>query len=314
MKRRSWRVGSSDSGAVLQAFIRSKLNVEPTLAGRLIAQGSVYVQAKRCKSPDRVLKVEEQVMVVLSERGRSTLEPISPQRPPLPVIFEDAALLAVNKPAGLDSQPSASREGDNALDLIAARLGRRPGLVHRLDRETSGVLAFGKTSQAAGALSDQFRRGSALKRYLAVTAPSLPERGTIDLPISKDPSRPGRYRASRTANGASAATHFQRLFASDTYSLVALYPRTGRTHQLRAHLSALGAPIFGDLLYGGAAELDQQLIGRGLLHAQALQVSHPTSGKRLCIEAPVPEDIAAFFVRAGIPAPTGPWEASEVAS
>jgi 23S rRNA pseudouridine1911/1915/1917 synthase len=314
MKRRSLRVGSSESGTVLEAFVSSKLDLEATVAGRLISQGSVYIQGKRCKNRDQVLRSEEQVMVVLSERGRSTLEPVSPQSPPVPVLFEDAALLAVNKPAGLDSQPSASRGGDNALDLIAARLRRRPGRVHRLDRETSGVLVFGKTSQAAGALSDQFRRGSALKRYLAVTASLLPESGTIDLPISKDPSRIGRYRATHAANGEPAVTHFRRLFASDQYSLVALYPQTGRTHQLRAHLAALGSPILGDVLYGAPSEFDQQLIGRTLLHAQALQLAHPTSAERLCLEAPLPEDLAAFFNRSGVSAPKGPWEASQIAS
>jgi len=314
MKRRSLRVGSSDSGTGLEAFVSSKLDLEPGVAGRLIGQGSVYVQGKRCKNRDRVLRSEEQVMVVLSERGRSTLEPVSPQSPPVQVLFEDAALLAVNKPAGLDSQPSASRGGDNALDLIAARLRRRPGRVHRLDRETSGVLVFGKTSQAAGALSDQFRRGSALKRYLAVTSSRLPESGTIDLPISKDPSRVGRYRATRSANGEPAVTHFRRLFASDQYSLVVLYPQTGRTHQLRAHLAALGSPILGDVLYGGPVELDQQPIGRTLMHAQGLQHEHPTSAERLCLEAPLPEDLAVFFKRSSVSAPTGPWEASQIAS
>src|SRR5712692_347584 len=308
MKRRSLRVGSSDSGTGLEAFVSSKLDLEPGVAGRLVGQGSVYVQGKRCKNRDRVLRSEEQVMVVLSERGRSTLEPVSLQSPPVQVLFEDAALLAVNKPAGLDSQPSASRGGDNALDLIAARLR------HRLDRETSGVLVFGKTSQAAGALSDQFRRGSALKRYLAVTSSRLPESGTIDLPISKDPSRVGRYRATRSANGEPAVTHFRRLFASDQYSLVVLYPQTGRTHQLRAHLAALGSPILGDVLYGGPVELYQQPIGRTLLHAQGLQLAHPTSAERLCLEAPLPEDLAAFFNRSSVSAPTGPWEASQIAS
>ncbi len=313
MKRRSLRVGSSDSGTGLEAFVSSKLDLEPGVAGRLIGQGSVYVQGKRCKNRDRVLRSEEQVMVVLSERGRSTLEPVSRQSSPVPVLFEDAALLAVNKPAGLDSQPSASRGGDNALDLIAARLRRRPGRVHRLDRETSGVLVFGKTSQAAGALSDQFRRGSALKRYFAVTSSQLPESGTIDLPISSDPSRVGRYRATRSANGEPAVTHFHRLFASDQYSLVVLYPQTGRTHQLRAHLAALGAPILGDVMYGAPAELDHQPIGRTLLHAQGLQLAHPTSAERLCLEAPLPEDLAVFFNRSNISAPTGPWEASQIA-
>src|SRR5262249_59743655 len=157
-----------------------------------------YVDGRRSHRRDRSLKPANSVTVVLSERGRASLDPIGTP-PSIPILFEDSALLAVNKPSGLDSQPSASREGDNLLDLLAVRLRRRPGVVHRLDRETSGVLVFGKTSQATGALSDQFRRGSVRKRYLAATGPGLAESGTIDLPISKDPTRIRRYPPTHSA-------------------------------------------------------------------------------------------------------------------
>jgi len=305
MKRRILEVSESDQGATLEEFIASKLRLKQSEAAQLIEQGSVYLSGRRCHGPRRALKSADTVTVVLSERGRGSLDPSAGDPPPIPILFEDAALLAVNKPSGLDSQPSASREGDNLLDLLAVRLRRRPGVVHRLDRETSGVLVFGKTSQATGALSDQFRRGSVRKRYLAATGPGLAESGTIDLPISKDPTRIGRYRATHSANGVPSLTEFRRLFASDEYCLVALHPKTGRTHQLRAHLAALGAPILGDALYGGLRDLRGESIPRTLLHAHGLQLAHPLRFQPLYLEAPLPEDLAGFFERSGTAIPVG---------
>src|SRR5262249_23764647 len=127
------------------------------------------------------------------------------------------------------------------------------------------------------------------------TGPGLPEGGIIDLPISRDPSRPGRFRATRAANGLSAVTDFTRLFSASDFCLVALFPRTGRTHQLRAHLTAQGSPIRGDASYVGAREAGGLPALRCLLHAQALQLLHPATGKPLLLEAAPPEDLAAFF-------------------
>jgi 23S rRNA pseudouridine1911/1915/1917 synthase len=129
----------------------------------------------------------------------------------------------------------------------------------------------------------------------------------VDLPLSKDPSRPGRWRASRTANGVPALTAFRTLYAGQEYCLVELLPHTGRTHQLRAHLTALGTPILGDARYGGAARAGGLPAPRCLLHAQALELSHPRTGLPLRIESPVPEDLRRFFEQAGTRAPAGPF-------
>jgi 23S rRNA pseudouridine1911/1915/1917 synthase len=196
--------------------------------------------------------------------------------------------------------------GESLVDLVSARLGRPAGLVHRLDRETSGVTVFGKTAAATTTLAAQFREGHAHKRYLAATGPGLPSSGTVELPLSKDPSRPGRWRASRAANGVSALTDFRTLSAGEEFCLVELLPYTGRTHQLRAHLTALGAPILGDVRYGGAAQAAGLPAPRCLLHAQALELLHPHTGQPLRIEAPVPEDLRRFFTAAGVPVPEGP--------
>jgi 23S rRNA pseudouridine1911/1915/1917 synthase len=176
--------------------------------------------------------------------------------------------------------------------------------VHRLDRETSGVTVFGKTPAATTDLARQFREGAARKRYLAAVKPGLAPSGRIDLPLSKDPSRPGRYRATRAANGVPALTEYARLFESADHALVSLLPRTGRTHQLRAHLTALGCPIAGDRRYGGQEVVAGAPAGRCLLHAHALAVT--SSGAPRLFVAPLPPDLARVFEADGVRPPEGP--------
>lgn len=308
MKRHSFTVDSSQAGARLDDFLAARLGWNLSNARQLISHGSVYVGKHRCKRLDRVVRHPQTVVVVLSEGGRSSLEPSLLQLS-IPILFEDDALIAVNKPAGLNSQPTSAREGESASDWVAAYWGRDPGVVHRLDRQTSGAMIFAKTHRATAKLAQQFKDGAVGKRYLAVAGPGLPPSGKIDLAISKDPSRPGRYRASRTANGLTAVTEFTCLHQASDHCLVALYPRTGRTHQLRAHLTALGAPIAGDTRYGGPSEVGGRPVARTLLHARSLRFQHPFSGQWVHLEAELPEDIALFFLSSSTAIPTGPWGA-----
>jgi 23S rRNA pseudouridine1911/1915/1917 synthase len=254
------------------------------------------------------------LLVVLEESGQDVLEALPPPSP-LHVLYEDDVLLAVDKPAGITAQPTPGRAGDSLLDLASQRMGREVGLVHRLDRETSGVTVFGLTRKATSALAAAFREGGARKRYLAACGPRLAdagERGTIDLPLSRDPSRPGRFRATRAAHGVDARTLWVRLAAMEDHALVALFPLTGRTHQLRAHLAALHAPIGGDLRYGGQRLVAGEPAGRCLLHAQGLLLRHPTRGSPLLLESPVPTDLARVFRADGVTPPSGPWTLPEV--
>jgi len=270
--------------------------------------GAVYVAGKRSRDAKARLTAGQVVTVVLEEGGQSPLAE-APPAPELRVLYEDADVIAVDKPAGVPAQPTEGRVGGSLVDLVGAKLGRAAGLVHRLDRETSGVTVFGKTADATSALAAEFREGRARKRYVAATGPGLPPSGTVDLPLSKDPSRPGRWRATRAANGVPALTDFHTLFAGPAFCVVELLPHTGRTHQLRAHLTALGAPILGDSRYGGLPRAGGVDAARCLLHAQALELGHPRTGKVLRLEAPVPEDLMRFFAAKGIEAPAGPIRA-----
>lgn len=303
MKRRSFTVEEGDR-PTLAVFVARKLGCPEAEGQTLVNGGAVYVGGRRVQAPSVRLSAGQQVLVVLSERGKSAFSPIEAASG-VEVVYEDSFLLAVSKPAGLLAQPSAMRRGDSLFDWVRKRVGEAAGLVHRLDRETSGVVVFAKTAAASRALAEAFRRGLVRKRYLAVVSEGLPLRGEIDLPISKDPARPGRFRATRAANGKPSLTEYERLYSGTGFALVALFPRTGRTHQLRAHLAALRSPILGDRLYGGPAGAAGLAAARCLLHAQSLRVAHPVSGRELVVEARLPEDMAAYFRLAGVAEPSG---------
>jgi 23S rRNA pseudouridine1911/1915/1917 synthase len=276
MKRRSF---TAVEPCALGEVLGDELEVSADEALALIDRGAVYVDGRRARGPVD-LPAGAKVMVVLEESGEAVT--VRPPPPPVVVLYEDDQVIAVDKPPFVTAQPTPGRVGDSLVDLVSARLGFEAGLVHRLDKETSGVTVFGKTREATSRLAAAFREGRAKKEYVALTAIGLPARGTIDLPLSRDPSRPGRWRASAQANGVSALTHFETRVEGNV-AVVTLFPQTGRTHQLRAHLTSQGFPIHGDRLYGGAPG------PRCLLHARVLSVDS------LTVEAPLPADLVAVL-------------------
>jgi len=280
VKRRTFAVTSAGR---IEAALREGLDLPAAEARALVERGAVYLAGRRVKDLSTRVGPGQSVMVVLEESGQAVTAARAPA-PALVVLLETDDVLAVDKPPGITAQPTPGRSGDSLLDLASAHLGYEAGLVHRLDKETSGVTIFGKHQAATSALAAEFREGGARKEYLAVVASGVPERGSIDLPLSKDPSRPGRWRASRQANGLSALTRFERREDDGDHALVALFPETGRTHQLRAHLAALGFPIVGDRLYGGGEG------PRCLLHARRLSLE----ALGLIIDAPLPPDLARW--------------------
>lgn len=300
MKRRVFEVAPGEAGP-LAALLSARLGLEPAHADALVRHGAVYLKGRRETDPTAAAAVGDKVLVVLEESGRPVLAPVEPAAP-LHVLHRDRAVLAVDKPAGLPAQATPGGAA-GLVELVSAHLGRPAGLVHRLDRETTGVTLFGLTPESTAALAAAFRTGRAEKQYLAATGPGLPDAGTVDLPLSRDPGRPGRWQASARAHGVPAVTDFRRLGGGDGFALAALWPRTGRTHQLRAHLTSLGAPILGDVRYGGARAVGGEPVTRCLLHAHVLRLPHPETGAVLTVVAPVPDDLARFFVRAGVPVP-----------
>jgi tRNA pseudouridine32 synthase/23S rRNA pseudouridine746 synthase len=223
------------------------------------------------------------------------------------VIYEDETVLALNKPAGLSSQGGRApgHTLDELLWAFAKASGNRPRLIHRLDRDTSGVILTARTKPAAGFLGKAMmaRRGFD-KTYLALVAPGPPQprQGRIDTPLRREEVGYEAYMrpcAADHPDAQEALTTYRTLAAGEGAALVELKPRTGRMHQLRVHLASVGRPILGDSRYGGALMLAASPVPRLMLHAVALTFPHP-EGRTCRIEAPPPEDFTGVAARAGI--------------
>lgn len=223
------------------------------------------------------------------------------------VIFEDGALLALNKPAGLSVQGGRGQVTtlDDMLVAFARSNGKRPHLVHRLDRDTSGVILAAKTKPAAGSLGKQIMARRVKKTYLALAAPGAPEprAGIIEAPMRRvEQGREAYMRVCEAEHpdAEAAATRYRTLAEAPGVALMEMSPVTGRMHQIRVHLAHLGRPILGDARYGGALMLGGAPVPRLMLHAAALEFRHPDSGKMLRLTADPPQDFAILCERAGL--------------
>ena len=222
------------------------------------------------------------------------------------VIHEDEDILALNKPAGLSSQGGRGQVHtlDELLFAFAKSSGNRPRLIHRLDRDTSGVILTARTKPAAGFLGKALMGRKFRKTYLAIVTPGapLPPTGLIETPLRRDES--GREAYMRVCepdhpDAETARSRYRTLAWGPRAALLELSPETGRMHQLRVHLASIGHPIAGDARYGGALMLAGAPVPRLMLHAAALEFPHPAGGKRR-INAPPPEDFAAVAHNVGL--------------
>lgn len=215
---------------------------------------------------------------------------LTPEGIPVPVVFEDEFLLVVDKPAGLVVHPGA---GNPSGTLVNALLDRgisggkdpnRPGIVHRLDMDTSGLMVVAKGELAYSKLVEMMAGRRVRRGYRAVVVgEGLPETGTVDSPVGRDPDNPTRMAA---GVGRPAVTHFEVLREAGGHAMLRVRLETGRTHQIRVHLAAIGHPVYADPLYGTAVP------GRRLwLHAERLSFEHPVTGEHLSFESPIPEDL-----------------------
>lgn len=254
-------------------------------AVRLINEGGVIVNGEPQTKGGYKVRATDTVVINFKQEEHDEIPEIE-----LPIIYEDRQCVVINKPAGLLTH---SKGGFNPEATVATWLrsrlakdftpgaGERAGIVHRLDRATSGVMICAKTSDALSWMQKQFSQRRVKKTYVAVVAGTFKEpQAIIDMPIERNPKKPQTFRVG--ANGKSALTAYKVLETSDKYSLVELRPTTGRTHQLRVHLEELGHPIVGDTLYGG------QAADRLYLHARELELTLP-SKKREVFKVPVPD-------------------------
>ena len=221
------------------------------------------------------------------------------------IVHEDEAVIAFNKPAGLSSQGGRIQAHtlDDLLWAFARSNGKRPDLVHRLDRDTSGVILAAKTKPAAGFLGKAMQARRFRKTYLALlSAAPEPKAGTIDKPLLRQEIGRESYMRAVTADtpdAVEALSRYRTLSASEDGALVELDPSTGRMHQLRVHMASIGRPLAGDARYGGALTFAGRAAPRLMLHAAKLVFPHPEGGYRT-VEAPPPEDFEALKAAAGL--------------
>jgi 23S rRNA pseudouridine1911/1915/1917 synthase len=288
------------AGLRVDSFLAARLRrCSRAEARRLIEEGRVSVRGRRAKPASRVISGQPVVV-----KFPSRIDPPAACAA-LEVLFEDDVLLVVNKPAGVLTQPTDKIKRNSVTAILAAQFPAvRLYTVHRLDRETSGALLLAKTRSAARALSVAFQARSIRKEYVAIVVGRVAfDWKLADAPLGREGGEIC-VRQSARPGGLEAVTEFERLAASDDRSLVRACPKTGRLHQIRAHLAWLGHPVLGDKIYQGdgsaylkAAEgaltaADVEALGapRQMLHAARLSFAHPMTGEELSIQAPAPRD------------------------
>jgi 23S rRNA pseudouridine1911/1915/1917 synthase len=298
-------VDSPAAGTRLDRFLADALpDLSRSRLQQLIRDGSVHLNGAATRPAAR-LSAGDRVMVALPPPDR----PYIPQPDaglPLKTLHVDEALIVVDKPPGQVVHPGAGHESDTLVNALVARYpalverfgGRRPGIVHRLDRDTSGVLVVARTPEAAVSLRRQFKARSVEKVYLALAKGKVsPPEGLIDAPVGRDPAH--RKRMAAVPDGRPAQTVYRMLEHAGRYSWLEVRPRTGRTHQVRVHLAAIGHPLAGDRVYGRSDEH----IDRVALHAWQLGFDHPVTGEWVRYLAPLPEDLGAALAEIGIGPP-----------
>ena len=224
---------------------------------------------------------------------------VKPEPIPLNIVYEDASLIVIDKLPGMVVHPAPGHSGGtlvNALlhhchDLAGIGGVERPGIVHRLDKDTSGLIVAAKTEACMQSLTRQFKERDIHKAYLAMAKGTFESKtGTIDVPIGRHKTHRKKMSTHAPA-GREAQTRYEVIRQLDGYAYLRLFPRTGRTHQLRVHLASIGHPILGDRLYGGTLGPGLPQIARQALHAHRLELTHPVTGNLLQFESPLPSDM-----------------------
>ena len=314
-------VAESESGERLDRVLATRVDgLSRSRLKALVLAGHVAIGGRTIRDPGYRVNAGEEVSLAVPPP-----EPAVPRAEdiPLDVLYEDADIIVINKPKGLVVHPAAGHWTGTLVNALIAHCGeslsgiggvRRPGIVHRLDKDTTGVLVAAKTDRAHQALAAQFadhgRTGSLRRRYLAFVwgIPRTPH-GTIDKPIERHPH--ARERMAARAGGRRAVTHWQvleRFYGVDGRPVASLLDcelETGRTHQIRVHLAAIGHPLIGDSTYGSGFKTKAALLapdaqaalaalGRQALHAHILGLQHPTTGGILEFRSPLPGDLEAL--------------------
>jgi 23S rRNA pseudouridine1911/1915/1917 synthase len=268
---------------------------------KLIEQGHIRINGAVCMSKKAGVQEDDRLQVEIPEAQPLELQP---ENIPLDILYEDDSLIILNKPAGMVVHPSAGHESGTLVNALLSHCEtlpgingiQRPGIVHRLDRDTTGAIAVAKTEQALHHLQDQFRTKTARRDYLAIVygAPKE-ESGTVDQPLGRHPvDRQKQAIVPEEKGGRRAVTHWQVKERLGNFSLMQFELETGRTHQIRVHSTSIGHPIVGDPVYGSGRSVKVNLQGQAL-HAWRLRLQHPVSENWIEAIAPVPESFTKLL-------------------
>ena len=301
MRRLEFLVDSNHKARRLDVFLsESQDEFSRSRLKKLIEQSHVLVNNSPAQAKHK-LKIGDKVIVNISAPSVSEVEAESV---PLKIIYEDEAMLAVNKPAGMVVHPAPGHERGtlvNALlnhcsDLSGIGGVERPGIVHRLDKDTSGVVLVAKNEIAHRVLANQFKNRKIRKTYLALVRGVVkPASGIIETSIGRHKTNRKKM-AANSNQGRQAETRYEVLETLGHFSYLRLFPKTGRTHQIRVHLASIHHPVLGDKLYGGIITGPYLKIPRQALHAHSIEIIHPISEKPLVFEAPVPPDMDNYLM------------------
>lgn len=301
---RALTVSPERAGQRVDLFVGEALGLSRSRLKALFEKGAVRVAGRPAKK-GQLVSAGQEIRVELSEAPRA---PVPQPELSLRVLHVDDELVFVEKPAGWPSHPLEPEERGtvaNALCALYPELAeasvdpREGGLCHRLDVETSGVLLAARTRDAWEKVREAFSRRDVEKLYWAVVTGPIADEGEIELPLKHHGDRV-QPAAEGGDDAREATSRFRVLDRKGEYSLVEVQIITGVLHQVRAHLSAIGAPLLGDALYGGREEPG---LSRFFLHARSLALNHPTTGKRLSVQSPLPEELAQVLSRLGMKPP-----------
>ncbi len=268
------------------------------VAQRLIKTGQVTVNGRPSKPSYRVQVGDEVLVRVPAEIP----EPVVAEDIPLDVIYEDDVLLVVNKPAGMVVHPAYGHSSGTLVNAVLARCPQiadvggpdRAGVVHRLDKDTSGLIIVAKDEASRKALQRQFKRRQVAKTYLALVEDQVqPREGVVDAPVGRNKRQ--RKKMAVVRSGRDARTLYRAIEYFPNHTLLEVRPHTGRTHQVRVHMAWMGYPLVGDTVYGRRRQ--RLLRGRHFLHAAHLGFTHPATGAEIEFEAPLPPELAAVLKR-----------------
>ena len=305
---RTFKIDAHEAGARLDAYLASHVeDWSRARLQRLIEAEDVLVNGKPAK-PSYKLREHDELEVELTAPSSTSF---APEPIPIEIVYEDETVVVVNKPAGLVVHPAAGILSGTLANALAYHFqqlpdggaGVRPGIVHRLDRDTSGLLVVAKTEAALENLSDQFRDRTVFKSYVALVHGRVQtDSGRIDQPLARDPAN--RTRMAVVRGGRSALSLYRVRLRFDRFTLLDVELKTGRTHQIRVHLAWLKHPVVGDETYGAGRDntiQDPQLrarvrnLGRHFLHAEKLAFSHPATKKRVEFTSALPAELAGLL-------------------